>query len=97
MLISPIRIFPFRRFPRGRASPRHLHRLFENEGVTFSEFVIKERLTRAHRMLVDPRFVAQPISMVALTVGFGDLSYFNRCFRRQYGMTPSDARAEAKK
>jgi AraC-like DNA-binding protein len=25
-------------------------------------------------------------------VGFGDLSYFNRTFRRRYGMTPTEAR-----
>jgi hypothetical protein len=29
--------------------------------------------------------------------GFNDLSYFNRIFRRRYGMTPSDAREEARK
>jgi AraC-like DNA-binding protein len=25
--------------------------------------------------------------------GFGDLSYFNRAFRRRYGATPTDVRA----
>jgi AraC-like DNA-binding protein len=28
-------------------------------------------------------------------VGFGDLSYFNRVFRRRYERTPRDIRAEA--
>jgi AraC-like DNA-binding protein len=34
-----------------------------------------------------------PVSSVAFEVGFGDLSYFNRTFRRRFGATPSDVRA----
>ena len=51
--------------------------------------------TRAHRMLTDPRYVARSISAIAFEAGFGDLSYFNRTFRRRYGATPSDVRAAA--
>ena len=32
------------------------------------------------------------ISDIALDCGFNDLSYFNRCFRRRFGLTPSSAR-----
>ncbi|CAN1724209.1 AraC family transcriptional regulator, positive regulator of tynA and feaB [Hyphomicrobium sp. 1Nfss2.1] len=74
-------------------TPRYIHMLFEAEGVTFSQYVLDQRLTRAHRMLSDPRYAAQSISAVALAMGFGDLSYFNRTFRRRFGMTPSDVRA----
>ena len=35
------------------------------------------------------------ISSVAFDCGFGDVSYFNRAFRRRYGMAPSDVRAWA--
>jgi AraC-like DNA-binding protein len=35
------------------------------------------------------------ISSIAYDVGFGDLSYFNRVFRRQYNATPSDIRNDA--
>jgi len=65
--------------------------------VTFSKFVIAARIARAHRMLTDPRFVAQPISTIAFQVGFGDLSHFNRTFRRHYGATPSDVRERARR
>jgi AraC-like DNA-binding protein len=75
-------------------TPRYVHRLFETEGMTFSEYVLRERLTLAHRRLSDPRFDDRSISAIAYGVGFGDLSYFNRTFRRRFGMTPSDARAE---
>jgi AraC-like DNA-binding protein len=81
---------------RQRLSPRYIHMLFEQEGMTYSEFVVTERLTRAHRMLADPRTGAHTIGDIALHVGFGDLSYFNRTFRRKYGVTPSDVRAMAR-
>jgi AraC-like DNA-binding protein len=69
---------------------RYIHKLFENEGLTFSAFVLGQRLARAHRMLSDPRFADRNISSVAFDVGFSDLSYFNRTFRRRYGATPTD-------
>src|SRR6202047_2511235 len=75
---------------RHRVTPRYIHKLFENEGLTFSSFVLGQRLSRAHRMLSDPRFADRNISSVAFDVGFGDLSYFNRTFRRHYAATPTD-------
>jgi AraC-like DNA-binding protein len=33
------------------------------------------------------------ISDIAFDCGFNDLSYFNRCFRRRFGLTPTAARA----
>jgi AraC-like DNA-binding protein len=51
---------------------------------------------RAHRLLAMPG-PDRTISAVAFDCGFGDLSYFNRAFRRHYGATPSDIRAAAKK
>jgi AraC-like DNA-binding protein len=81
---------------RQALSPRYFHKLFELEGATYSEFVASQRLARAHRMLVDPRYGGQSISTIALGVGFGDISYFNRTFRRRFGMTPSDVRAAAR-
>jgi len=77
---------------RQRITPRYVHKLFEAEGTTFSEFVLSQRLTRTHRMLVDPRFASLTISTIAFAVGFGDLSYFNRTFRRRFGTTPSELR-----
>jgi AraC-like DNA-binding protein len=71
-------------------TPRYLQRLFEAEGTTFSAFLLGQRLTRAYRMLCDSQFLDRPVSVIAYDVGFGDLSYFNRCFRRQYGVTPTD-------
>jgi AraC-like DNA-binding protein len=73
-------------------TPRYLQRLFEADGTTFSAFLLAQRLARAYRTLCDQQFADRPVGAIAYTVGFGDLSYFNRCFRRQYGQTPTDAR-----
>ncbi|WP_094194055.1 helix-turn-helix transcriptional regulator [Bradyrhizobium viridifuturi] len=63
-----------------------------SDGTTFSEFVLDQRLARAHGLLVDPRRTGRSISTIAFEAGFGDLSYFNRAFRRRYNATPSDIR-----
>ena len=78
-------------------TPRCLQRLFENDSTTFSAFVLGRRLARAHQMLYEPRNVQKRVSTIAYDVGFGDLSYFNRCFRRLYGATPRDIREAAAK
>jgi AraC-like DNA-binding protein len=77
---------------RQRITPRYIHMLFETECVTFMEFVIEQRLLRANHMLCDPRFAGLSISAIAYDAGFGDLSYFNRSYRRRFGETPSDTR-----
>jgi len=77
-------------------TPRYVSRLFERAATTFSEFVLAQRLDRAHRLLTDQRLSARTVSSVAFEVGFGDISYFNRAFRRLYGATPSDVRAKAR-
>jgi AraC-like DNA-binding protein len=77
-------------------SARYVQALFENDGTTFSEFVLRERLARVHRMLTDSANSHRTISDIAFANGFGDLSHFNRAFRRRYGATPSEVRAAAK-
>ena len=78
---------------RHGVTPRHVQMLFESDGTTFSRFLLDQRLARAHRMLSNPRLAERTISAIAYEAGFGDLSHFNRAFRRRYGETPSDVRA----
>jgi AraC-like DNA-binding protein len=80
---------------RQGTTPRSIQRLFELEGSSFSAFKLEQRLVRASRMLRDQRYAASTIVSVAFAVGFGDLSYFHRAFRRRFGKTPSDMRFEA--
>lgn len=74
-------------------SPRYARALFAAEHTTFRDYVKRRRLTLAHSMLTDPRYHHRSISDVAMTSGFGDLSWFNASYRQQYGMTPSATRA----
>jgi len=71
-------------------SSRYVHALLHETGQGFTERVLELRLDAALRLLTRE----QPcrISEAAFAVGFSDLSYFNRCFRRRYGITPSTAR-----
>jgi AraC-like DNA-binding protein len=74
-------------------SESYIRKLLEGEGTSFSAFVLQRRLARAHGMLTDPRLAHCSISAIAFDAGFGDLSYFNRSFRRSYGESPSVIRA----
>jgi AraC-like DNA-binding protein len=78
---------------RHRLGTRYIQRLFETEGTTFSEFVVGQRLSRARRMLSDPRLTNRMIADVADACGFSDPSHFGRRFRQFFGVTPSDVRA----
>ena len=54
-------------------------------GVTPYQFILGQRLRQAATRL---RQTDDPITDIALDAGFGDLSSFNRRFRRIMGMTP---------
>lgn len=71
---------------------RYVDQLLEETGRTFSERVLKRRLVVAHAMLTNPALNSRSITSIALDCGFSDVSYFNRAYRRHYGMTPSDTR-----
>jgi AraC-like DNA-binding protein len=73
-------------------SSAYVHKLLAASGTSFSDFVLAERLSRAHRLLRDPLLAYRQISTIAFEVGFHDLSYFNRTFWRCFGVTPSDLR-----
>jgi AraC-like DNA-binding protein len=77
-------------------TPRYVQRMFEADGTTFSEFLVGQRLARAHRLLCGPNSIPAAISAIAYDAGFGDLSYFNRRFRRLYGVTPRDVRGDGR-
>jgi len=75
-------------------SPRYVRKLLEAQGRSFSDYLAERRLERARAMLTSARATRRSVSDIAYDVGFGDLSYFNRSFRRRFGRTPSEVRRE---
>jgi two-component system response regulator YesN len=72
----------------------HFCRLFHHEtGVTFLEYLHYFRICRAKALLAD-RYLR--ITEVAYTVGFSDLSHFDRTFRKMVGRSPREYRASLK-
>ena len=78
-------------FVSGKAgiSRRHLFNMFSAAGTTFSNALLDIRLANARRMFGDRRYSAFRVCDVAWACGFTDLSHFGRCFKREYGQTPS--------
>ncbi len=74
-------------------SERNVQRLFEDIDTSFSNYLLEQRLELANRLLSNPLHRHRRISDIAAESGFGDLSHFNRSFRRRFGDTPSTARS----
>jgi AraC-like DNA-binding protein len=73
-------------------SPFQFSRNFKKEhGFTFRDFVVRLRIERAAELMKDS---AVSVTEAAFVVGFNDLSYFARMFRRQIGVSPSHYRSE---
>ena len=66
---------------------KYLGRLFKQKtGETVGEYVNRRRLEVAKKLL---RSSDAPVIEVAAQVGFNNVTYFNRLFKRQYGRTPT--------
>ena len=78
---------PVRRLAREAGlSPYHFLRCFEQlTGVTPHQYLLRSRLREAAtRLATEPAKVLD----IALDCGFGDVSNFNRAFRREFGTHP---------
>jgi AraC-like DNA-binding protein/ligand-binding sensor protein len=71
-------------------SPAHFCRMFHKAtGLTFSEYVARQRADKAKELLADP---AVRVTEVAFAAGFQSLSQFNAVFKKHTGCTPTDYR-----
>lgn len=73
-------------------SARYVQDLLSSAGGSFSERILELRLQDARAMLTDTRYQDKRIGDIALEVGFSDISYFNRSFKKRFGCSPRAAR-----
>ena len=71
-------------------SQSHFMKFFKNTmGTTFTEYLNDYRLTMASRLLISSE---ASILYIAAEVGFDNLSYFNRLFKKRFYVTPREYR-----
>jgi len=73
----------------GMSRPTFARQFKEHAGRTMSEFVNKLRLQAACAELLETE---KSIMEIALNCGFGEISFFNRLFRREKGCSPREFR-----
>ena len=76
-----------------RLAPHYVQNLLSETGVNFTDRVLELRLQKARAILTNPRGDHMKIGEIAFACGFNEVSYFNRCFRRRFGASPSEYRA----
>lgn len=73
-------------------STRHLHGLFQEQGVTVSTWIRTRRLEQCRRDLLDPMLADRPVAAIAARWGFVDAAHFSRAFKAAFGVSPSEYR-----
>ncbi|MCE4536238.1 AraC family transcriptional regulator [Pelomonas sp. P7] len=79
-------------------APEYRLRRVINRGLghrNFNAYVNGLRLAEARRRLADPAERALPVLSIALDVGFGSIGPFNRAFKAETGLTPTEFRQRA--
>ncbi|OUM86980.1 MAG: hypothetical protein BAA01_12850 [Bacillus thermozeamaize] len=71
-------------------SKEYLSRAFKQEtGWNVSDYILRLRMERAKELLIRDRL---PIKAVARFVGYEDVAYFYRLFKKHFGVTPGEIR-----
>ncbi|WP_394925118.1 AraC family transcriptional regulator [uncultured Robinsoniella sp.] len=65
----------------------YLRRMFKSEmNMTISEYITECRVTRARELLKEGIY---KVSSISDMVGYNDVSYFSKCFKKYYGVSPN--------
>jgi AraC-like DNA-binding protein len=73
---------------------RYLHMVFQAEGTSISDYILRLRLERAREDLLDPASAHRSITDIAYSWGFSNSNHFSRCFKQAFGAAPRELRAE---
>lgn len=75
--------------------PEHRLRRLINDQLghrNFTSFVNQHRIAEARTLLSDPAIAARTVASIAFDLGFGSLGPFNRAFRDETGVAPTEYR-----
>lgn len=78
---------------RNGISPQYVRSMFHEIETKFSDYINETRLQLVYTQLCNPSYNHLRISEIALNVGFENLSWFNRLFKKRFGWPPSEVRA----
>lgn len=80
---------------RFHMSKSYLHRLFKRHtGLSPNQYQMLQRINLAKKLLSETE---EPITDIALTVGFGEMAHFSRYFKETTGESPSAYRARTRR
>ncbi|MEK5439004.1 MULTISPECIES: helix-turn-helix domain-containing protein [Paenibacillus] len=75
-------------------SREYISRRFKQEyGINFSDFIVNVRIDKAKLLIQNPRL---KLSQISEMVGFHDVKYFSKVFKKQVGVSPKDYRNQFK-
>ncbi|MBF56459.1 MAG: AraC family transcriptional regulator [Halomonas sp.] len=77
---------------RHGVSPGYIRAMFEQEGQSFTDYLLGIRLERVFRCLRSPAHAHKKVADIIYDAGFNNPSWFYRAFRRRFGLTPGEAR-----
>ncbi|CQR52880.1 response regulator [Paenibacillus riograndensis] len=73
-------------------SREYISRKFKQEyGINFSDYIGSVRIEKAKLLLQNPNL---KLSQISEMVGFHDVKYFSKVFKKQVGLSPKDYRAQ---
>ena len=71
-------------------APTYLSSLYKKQtGITIGQYLLEVRIARAKELMKDPQ---KKFYEIAFAVGYEDVDYFTRVFKRAEGKTPSEFR-----
>lgn len=72
---------------------RYLHMVFQAEGISISDYILKQRLERCREDLLNPACAHRSITDIAYSWGFNNSNHFSRCFKQSFGAAPRHLRS----
>lgn len=73
----------------------HLSRTFKSQtGENITDYIVRKKMEKSRQLITE---LHVPIKTAAQMVGYEDVAYFYRVFKRHFGMTPGELQKDASK